>query len=211
MGYRDGCVAYLRLKESEFHWFVDEDEAESFTAYCDSMAKNKAWGGNLEIVAMSKELTINVVVHQPGAPRFTVNYDGGKAKRTIHISYHEGEHYASVRCLDDNEDAPAKPIMIVDAGAAKKPGDKAWAVEDTISQSTGCKNMDHIREVLGWNDGDAEATVEFLLMELTDNGPEFWDVLAASKEASPNPQSEEKTQDPSQRPSSESSPDKSPP
>jgi hypothetical protein len=29
---------------------------------------------------------------------------------TLHISYHLGEHYNSVRLIDDLEDAPAKPI-----------------------------------------------------------------------------------------------------
>ena len=37
------------------------------------------------------------------------NFDWGTVP-TLHISYHLGEHYNSVRLIDDFENEPAKPI-----------------------------------------------------------------------------------------------------
>jgi len=37
------------------------------------------------------------------------NYAWGSVP-TIHLSYHLGEHYNSVRAIDDHGDGPAKPV-----------------------------------------------------------------------------------------------------
>lgn len=53
---------------------------------------------------------VHVVVHQLQAPRLEIHCEG--ASRTTHLSYHGGEHYNSIRALDDPdvEEQPPKPI-----------------------------------------------------------------------------------------------------
>jgi OTU domain-containing protein 3 len=62
------------------------------------MRKNATWGGNIEIQAMSRMLGVNIVIHQADAPRWEV-VNWPKDHGSIHLSYHNGEHYGSVRPL----------------------------------------------------------------------------------------------------------------
>ena len=62
------------------------------------MRRNATWGGNIEIQALSRHLCVNIVIHQADTPRWEVN-NWPKTQRQIHLSYHSGEHYASVRPL----------------------------------------------------------------------------------------------------------------
>ncbi len=60
------------------------------------MKQDKTWGGNIELQAMSLLFQINIAIHQLNSPRWEiVNFAGGK---TIHLSYHDGDHYASGTC-----------------------------------------------------------------------------------------------------------------
>ena len=45
---------------------------------------------------------------------------------------------------------------------------------ESVTQSTGCTNTEHIREVFGWNNNDLERTVEYLLMERAKRGIGCW-------------------------------------
>jgi hypothetical protein len=58
-----------------------------------NMKQDKTWGGNIELQAMSLLFKINIAIHQLNSPRWEiVNFAGD---RTIHLSYHDGDHYAS--------------------------------------------------------------------------------------------------------------------
>ena len=60
------------------------------------MRKNGTWGGNIELQAISLTFQCNIVVHQFEMPRYEVmNFP--PLQRVIHLSYHDGQHYASVR------------------------------------------------------------------------------------------------------------------
>jgi hypothetical protein len=64
--------------------------------YLRNMKQDKTWGGNIELQAMSLLFQINIAIHQLNSPRWEiVNFAGGK---TIHLSYHDGDHYASGTC-----------------------------------------------------------------------------------------------------------------
>jgi OTU domain-containing protein 3 len=74
---------------------------------------------------------------------------------TLHLSYHDGEHYNSVRRLDDDGGCRAKPISIEgDSKPSTKPPplpkDKLnhgeWDVK-SVMESTGCRNVDKVQEV----------------------------------------------------------------
>jgi hypothetical protein len=80
------------------------------------MSRNSVWGGHLEIQAASLRYQTNITIHQFEQANWeVVNFDLGQ--RMIHLSYHNGEHFASVRPLDAN--AP-RPVPVQHAPAAKK-------------------------------------------------------------------------------------------
>merc|ERR1712233_282790 len=84
-----------------------------YNSYLTKMSKNGVWGGNMELTAAAKTFKVDIVVHSLNAPRYEILYQKGKPVRTIHLSYHNERHYASVRKLDDmRSDKPAQIINL---------------------------------------------------------------------------------------------------
>jgi OTU domain-containing protein 3 len=94
--YRQECVNFIESNRFDFEPFIEDDIP--FDVYCLKMRKNATWGGNIEIQALSRHLGVNICIHQADLPRWEVN-NWAKGARQIHLSYHSGEHYASVRPL----------------------------------------------------------------------------------------------------------------
>lgn len=69
------------------------------------MKKNGTWGGHLELQAMSLVYQVNIVIHQLDQPRWEVNNFGAE-QRSIHLSYHRGDHYASIRNVGQPNGVP---------------------------------------------------------------------------------------------------------
>jgi len=61
MDYRGLCVDHI-IQEKDFYQFFIEDD-ESFDSYVSSMAKNGAWGGNIELQALSNVLGVNITIY----------------------------------------------------------------------------------------------------------------------------------------------------
>ena len=76
------------------------------------------YGGNDSIVAFARLHKLTVVIHQLDSPAWEVHGETADGKpaskslvRQLHISYHNGDHYASVRSVNDNSDSPANVHM----------------------------------------------------------------------------------------------------
>lgn len=52
----------------------------------------------------------NIIVHQVDHPIMAFQNFPWNTVPTLHISYHLGEHYTSVRLIEDPGDGPAIPI-----------------------------------------------------------------------------------------------------
>ncbi|KIM49162.1 hypothetical protein M413DRAFT_60050 [Hebeloma cylindrosporum] len=82
---------------------------EQFDSYCTSMRDTAVWGGEPEIVALSRAFHIPIHVVQGGMPPIVVHHPSGEqggqdfaSESAIWISYHRklyglGEHYNSLR------------------------------------------------------------------------------------------------------------------
>lgn len=75
------------------------------------LSKLGTYGGNDSIVAFARNHGVNIVIHQLNEPRWVINggdycKNGGQI-RELHISYHNGEHYSSIRHISDNTSEPA--------------------------------------------------------------------------------------------------------
>ena len=63
------------------------------------------YGGNDSIVAFSRLRGVTVVIHQLNEPMWRVDGgNGGGSERELHISYHNGDHYNSVRRIGEEKD-----------------------------------------------------------------------------------------------------------
>ena len=105
--FRKDIVDYMRLHSEEFAPFYVGD----YEAYLRKMSKNGIWGGNFELSAAAKAFKVDIVIHSLNAARYEILYQKGQPLRSIHLSYHNERHYASVRSLSDMQsNAPSKAI-----------------------------------------------------------------------------------------------------
>lgn len=98
---RARAVRYMREQADAFAPFVAD---APFAEYCARMALPSTWGGNLELQALSMAFKLHIRIHQVGAPCYDiVNAFGGKVGVTsVHLSYHYGQHYNSVRRVGED-------------------------------------------------------------------------------------------------------------
>lgn len=106
--HRRETVRYMRDHRSDFEPFMEDNV--SFDKHLEQLSKLSTYGGNDSIVAFAHNHGVNIVIHQLNEPRWVI-YGGDYSKngqaRELHISYHNGEHYSSVRCINDNTTEPA--------------------------------------------------------------------------------------------------------
>ncbi|KAI9165254.1 hypothetical protein LWI28_010503 [Acer negundo] len=178
--YRSMVVQYIVKNRETYEPFI-EDEIP-FDEYCQSMDKDGTWAGHMELQAASLVTRSNICIHRNMSPRWYIqNFDYHEA-RMIHLSYHDEEHYNSVRLKEDTCTGPARPIVIkADADlsvASHQPKSAASKSEggagtDSINSGsmklvmagTGCGNAEKVEQVLLQVAGDVDAAIEFLVAE----------------------------------------------
>eukprot|EP01114_Cavostelium_apophysatum_P019962 TRINITY_DN6573_c0_g1_i2.p1 TRINITY_DN6573_c0_g1~~TRINITY_DN6573_c0_g1_i2.p1 ORF type:complete len:503 (+),score=145.03 TRINITY_DN6573_c0_g1_i2:119-1627(+) len=193
---RDQACNFIARNRENFEPFIEDDVP--FDKYVAEMRQSSTWGGNMEIQALSSVLGVNVVIHQLDFPRWEVN-NYGPQTRAIHISYHDGEHYASVRRIGNLTGIPEKiEIKLVNPGALgnfkkeeKSQDHVLTKAEETVLHATG-SDIGLIRETLIEYGGDVDSTIEYLItLQQTETFPEVtFENLAPDKD--PPPEKNEK-------------------
>ncbi|KAL6551736.1 hypothetical protein OROGR_007890 [Orobanche gracilis] len=89
--YRSLAVQFIKNNREMFEPFV-EDEVP-FEEYCRFMGEDGTWAGHMELQAASLVTRSNICIHR-------------------NISYHDEEHYNSVRIKYDTCSGPARPIVL---------------------------------------------------------------------------------------------------
>ena len=69
--------------------------------------KDGTYAGNDSIVAFARNHNVDIVIHQHSLPRFVINAPVNPENIQLHIAYHNGEHYSSLRRLHDKSCGPA--------------------------------------------------------------------------------------------------------
>lgn len=109
----------------DFEPFVEDDV--SFDSYIEGMCQSSTWGGNMELQALSVVLEVNIRIHILGSPIWEiVNFDN--THKSIHLSYHDGDHYNSVRSITDDTDQPAAdiPYILERTQTVQQANSEAW-------------------------------------------------------------------------------------
>jgi len=174
--YRKRICEYIETNRFDFEPFIEDDEP--FDEYLGRMKRTATWGGQMEIQACSLAYSINVTIHQLSKPRWDiVNFPASQVK-TVHLSYHQGEHYSSVRKIGDEtiKHGAPKEIKIFDSSKPvfrpqREDEKKVYVTheEQTVVDVSGCQNREFVRQLLIENFGDINATIEFILMVGPDN------------------------------------------
>jgi len=165
------------------------------------MRRNATWGGHLEIQACSMLYQVNITIHQLNQPRWDLSFPG-LAVKTIHFSYHQGQHYSSVRMIGDR--GVGAPQQIVVQSKVSKPLSKSEYREPEIvvpreeeliiMDHTGCNNIEFIRQVLMEHYSDIDASVDFIYMI----GPENIEFQKEYLEKPYDPSNQKPTENPTQ-------------
>uniref|UniRef100_A0A182QLB3 OTU domain-containing protein n=1 Tax=Anopheles farauti TaxID=69004 RepID=A0A182QLB3_9DIPT len=95
---RDTMICYMSNPDTG-----DMLSPAEFDKYCHQVRATKAWGGEIEIKALSSSLKCPIEVIQAVGPT-TVHGEGEDAKRKLVLTYHRhmyrlGEHYNSTKML----------------------------------------------------------------------------------------------------------------
>lgn len=73
----------------------------------EQLRKDGTFVGNDVIAAFARENNVDIIVHQHSSPRFAINAPENPQNIQLHLAYHNGEHYSSLRRIHDTSDGPA--------------------------------------------------------------------------------------------------------
>ena len=124
--YRKQVCEYMRKNRVDFEPFVvglvEEIEhrkrggagnidknLEPFERYINYLEQTGTYGGNDCLVAFSRLQEVDIFLHQIDQPVWKVNgaFFNSKNIIQIHLAYHNGEHYSSIRKIGDLSNTPA--------------------------------------------------------------------------------------------------------
>jgi len=125
---RNETVDFMRRNKSDFEpFFVVGEDGQSFERHLDLLDEDGTFAGNDAIVAFARRYEVVVVIHQLNEPLWKVGEEvgesssasaaaakskrGKKRRKQLHVSYHNGDHYNSVRRLGDTE-SQGKPANV---------------------------------------------------------------------------------------------------
>ncbi|NWW25351.1 OTUD3 protein, partial [Falcunculus frontatus] len=174
--HRQETVEYMVRQRGDFEPFVEDDVP--FDKHVANLAKPGTFAGNDAIVAFARNNQINVVIHQLNAPLWQIRGTDRSDARELHIAYQHGEHYDSVRRVNDDSEAPAylRMEMLCKNNSNKTEEVKSQKgdsedeteveVEDAVQKvcsATGCSDIDLVRHVLEVEDYNVESAIFAIL------------------------------------------------
>ncbi|KAI4385131.1 hypothetical protein MLD38_003190 [Melastoma candidum] len=179
--YRSMVVQYIQRNREMFEPFI-EDEVP-FEEYCQTMDNDGTWAGHMELQAASLLTESNICIHRHMSPRWYIKNFEKFGTRMIHLSYHDEEHYNSVRSKDDSGDGPARAIVIKAdsdlSSSAKSGSNKSKVLYGLPSIDSGaiklvmagsnCSDREKVEQTLMQTAGDVDAAIEYLLAEQSDD------------------------------------------
>ncbi|KAL8623738.1 hypothetical protein ACOMHN_040084 [Nucella lapillus] len=117
--HRQEIVQYMLDHRKDFEPFVEDDVP--FDIHINKLKKLGTHAGNDAIVAFARLHNVNVFIHQlRGDPLQISGPSSSASVRQIHIAYHNGDHYSSLRRDGDNTESPAN-IKIQDCSLTPAP------------------------------------------------------------------------------------------
>ncbi|BDA43257.1 probable deubiquitinase OTUD6B at N-terminal half [Coccomyxa sp. Obi] len=172
MALRQKVVNFIKQHGEDFEPFMED--GETLANYCRRMSEDGTWAGYQEQVAVARLCSVAIRIYQAGQPVWTIKPDYPdfpKDAAAIHLSYHDGEHYNSVRRADDHTNGPALPIIIAERTptSAEKAAARSWgpSEEEQVVRGTGCfDDPSAVRQALEDAHGDPDQAIEILIERL---------------------------------------------
>ncbi|EIE22284.1 cysteine proteinase [Coccomyxa subellipsoidea C-169] len=172
MALRQKVVTFIRSHVDDFEPYMED--GETLDRYCKRMSEDGTWAGYQEQVALARLCSVAIRVYQAGQPVWTIKPeypDFPQDSPAIHVSYHDGEHYNSVRRADDHTSGPPLPIAIAERlpTSAEKAAARSWgpAQEELVMRGTGCyDDPAAVQQALEAAHGNPDQAIEILIEQL---------------------------------------------
>ncbi|NXK09400.1 OTUD3 protein, partial [Herpetotheres cachinnans] len=169
--HRQETVDYMIKQREDFEPFVEDDVP--FEKHVTNLAKPGTFAGNDAIVAFARNNQMNVVIHQLNAPLWQIRGTDKNNVRELHIAYRYGEHYDSVRRINDDSEAPAYLQMEMlckndsnEEEVKPQKGDSEDEIEiemddaiQKVCNATGCSDTDLVSQILEVEDYNIESAI----------------------------------------------------
>ncbi|XP_053137432.1 OTU domain-containing protein 3 [Hemicordylus capensis] len=179
--HRQETVDYMVKRREDFEPFVEDDVP--FEKHVANLAQPGTFAGNDAIVAFARNNQVNVVIHQLNAPLWQIRGTDSSSARELHIAYRYGEHYDSVRKINDNSEAPArlqtemlcrnesnkkeKILLKKEEESEEEIRDEIEDAVQKVQNATGCLDVDFIVQVLESEDCNLESTI-FAVLQMNE-------------------------------------------
>ncbi|NXC43851.1 OTUD3 protein, partial [Penelope pileata] len=170
--HRQETVEYMIKQREDFEPFVEDDVP--FEKHVTNLTKPGTFAGNDAIVAFARNNQVNVVIHQLNAPLWQIQGTDKSNVRELHIAYRYGEHYDSVRRINDDSEAPAYLRMEMlskndsnkEEEMKQQKGDSEDEAEveieaaiQKVCSATGCSDVELVSQVLKVEDYNLESAI----------------------------------------------------
>jgi hypothetical protein len=151
--YRTLACDYIEANKDFIKFFIEDDK--NVDDYIKDMRKDGIWGGNIEIYSLSMSLNVNFYIFLYNRPLYIVrNHD--KPKRNLFLSYHDGEHYNSVRLKEDNSFGEVPPEIPMSLLTGVDQTQDSNALKDSDSQNNSDYEEDDNKKILSDKDNDSD-------------------------------------------------------
>ncbi|EME29593.1 OTU domain-containing protein 3 [Galdieria sulphuraria] len=149
---REQVCDYIALHGDYLKDFVEDNN--TLEEYLSEMRIEGTWAGNIELQAISLLYGVNIRVHRLDQPGYDLENFKEKNAVWIHLAFHQGEHYSSVRRLKDvYSNAPAKHCEISASRRASVAKELAKETKTSVEQAL---------IVLNTVDGDEDRSLDYL-------------------------------------------------
>lgn len=184
---------YVADHREQFEPFVEDNK--SFDDHVKQLSKPGTYGGNDSIVAFSRHHGVDIVIHQLNERCWVIqgqHYSTSKHEdpKELHISYHNGDHYSSVRRLGDPDNEPAwvfntkhkeNDVSLQSKSRGQNPRKKPSTENDTtacckgdlhpessdyiavVRAATGCQDTQLIQQTFCESGNDINVTISYIL------------------------------------------------
>ncbi|CAN7987166.1 unnamed protein product [Ixodes hexagonus] len=171
--YRYETVQYMKEHRNDFEPFVEDDVP--FDQHLYNLGQPGTYAGNDAIVAFARLHELVIVIHQLNTPLWQVKGTDKPNAVELHLSYHNGDHYNSVRKIGDNTQSPAcirlaAPRAEKQQDPSKKdaPSEQTAAqLEEEVMLETGVQDLQLIREVLQDYDFNKQGAIDYIRSQRT--------------------------------------------
>ncbi|XP_077312463.1 OTU domain-containing protein 3-like isoform X2 [Lithobates pipiens] len=164
--HRQETADYMIRHRNDFEPFVEDDVPFG------KHAQPGTFAGNDAIVAFARNNQVNVVIHQLNNPLWHIRGSDKSGARELHIAYRYGEHYDSVRRINDNAETPANlQTETLSKDESNRKGKQKSNSSDErrgdavqkVRNATGCADVRLILQSLEAESFDVESTIQVIL------------------------------------------------